>query len=130
MKKIKNLIIFLVLVGVIILIFFLSNKSSQKPEVTTIKPTTPTPALTYSTDPENNGGPVSDLPASDQKKYELIASLRKKIPFENDSFTLSFDYKNIVFIVTLKDGANADSFWDWINTYKYSEIPRDYFTFK
>jgi len=130
MKKIKNLIIFLVLAGVIILIFFLSNQSSPKPEITTIKPTTPTPVLTYSTDPENNGGPVSDISASDQKKYELIASLRKKIPFENDSFTLSFDYKNIVFIVTLKDGANADSFWDWINTYKYSEIPRDYFTFK
>jgi len=130
MKKIKNLIIFLVLAGIIILIFFLSNQSSQKPEVTTIKPITPTPVLTYSTDPENNGGPVSDISASEQKKYELIASLRKKIPFENDSFTLSFDYKNIVFIVTLKDGANADSFWDWINTYKYSEIPRDYFTFK
>ena len=130
MKKIKNLIIFLVLAGVIILIFFLSNRSSPKPEVVTTKPVTPTPALTYSTDPENNGGPVSDISASEQKKYALIASLRKKIPFENDSFTLSFDYKNVIFIVTLKDGANVDSFWDWINTNKYSEIPRDYFTFK
>lgn len=57
--------------------------------------------------------------------------LRKKTPLTQPNFTITFDYANDLFLVTLKDPKDASKteFQQWLQA-NYSNIPLDRFEFK
>lgn len=138
MKK-KLIIIFLSILTIfLIIISFISNlllqnnkkQSSLMISNTKISPKTKEPMYQITTKnwqviPDFTG--VSNPPLSDEenKKNQQISSLRQKLPFKNEFFSLDFDYNNYIFIVNLKkpEEESKKIFFEWLkNNYPYITV--------
>lgn len=132
LKLYAILIIILVVLFILVAIFPNSKrqeKTIQKPIIPT--PTAfqflPTPTIIH---PTSTGGseevPQETLSFATQKQ-----NLKKRTPLTQNGFTITFDYSNDVFIVTLSEpkNSNRETFDSWLKQ-TYPAIPITKFVFK
>ena len=98
----------------------------EEPQGPDTFPTLPPLAPTFTGGLEKQNIPQEETDLAVQKR-----ELRQKTPLSEDSFTITFDYANDIFIVTLKEpkDINKKDFDLWLNT-NYPNIPLDRFGFK
>lgn len=103
--------------------------ASSVPKVTPTQGTPPTPTLI----PPTFTGAFEDqhIPQSETDLAVQKSDLRKKTPLTQPGFTITFDYANDQFVVTLNEpkDTNRDQFLQWLQT-NYSAIPLDRFNIR
>ena len=71
------------------------------------------------------------VPKEETEKLDQQNKLINQLPVDNDFFSLNFDYKEALFIVTIKEPKeeNQKKFEGWLKE-NYPLIPKDKFTFQ
>ena len=102
-----------------------SSSSSSKPVIKI----TVTPTLV----PPNFTGVIEDqqIPQAETDLAVQKSELRKKLPLTQPTFTITFDYANDQFLVTLSEPKDTSKtkFNEWLQN-NYPKIPIDRFAFK
>lgn len=120
--------------------FFLSNKkSSSSLNQTSIKISQkeeknqqqPEKATNWQMIPDFTG--VSNPPMTDDEKNknDEAFALRENLPFENESFSIDFDYGEYIFVVNIKEPKkeNQQKFFQWLKD-NYPHLDADQFLLK
>jgi len=136
-KKVIVFLILLALIAIVLVVISFINNRQPSPEEPTITPRV-TPILT----PQIPDEPNAIIPGftgareeefTQEKKTEIgqRITLRESLPIEEELFSLSFDYGEDRFNVTLT-GPQASAraqFIQWISDNNYENIPREEFIF-
>ena len=97
---------------------------------TFISPIDESPPIVNST--PGTGANDEHVSIDEQIAADQSTELRNLLPIENQAFSLDYDYKDYMFIVTLKGETTQSQqlFYAWIQENNYFAIPQSKFIFK
>lgn len=133
-KNIRNILVVLLILIIFIFLIYLNNKESNKLEnkINNITPI-PTKQIQQNSnliDDSDFESSISKLIQKDEQKIiNESAILRNKLPLDDQTLNISFDYSKWLFVVKVKDNYSNKNevLLDWLNKNRLGDIPIDNF---